>query len=191
MWRRWGVILGCMVVLFAGCARVGVETISGNVGILADRHTYGWLEPDRENEDSRVYNPEVDSVVRKTVDKSLAGLGYTQVAQNKNPDFLISWFGGIEKKIKVETIDHFYANHGYGAMASMMPKQVAEGATTREFVQGTIMIDILDPQSHQLIWRGTGSDRLRQGMNKEDAALYIKRVVTAIFKELPPANPRK
>ncbi len=46
-------------------------------------------------------------------------MGYVK-DDNGSPDFLITWFGAIEKKVKKESIDHFYSTYGYGSVASQM-----------------------------------------------------------------------
>lgn len=185
-------LAGCVLILLAGCARkVTVESVMENPQLMEGRYTYQWMQPDRGKETGgRIYNQVVDESVKQAVQAQLEKRGY-RLASSGNADLRVSWFGGIESKIKVESIEHFYASQGYGTLSAAMPGQVAKGATSRSYEEGTIMINILDSQKHQRIWQGRGADRIRKGMNADDARLYVERVVKAIFSDFPSASPRK
>ncbi len=63
--------------------------------------------------------------------------------------------------------------------------EAKKGNTVREYDEGIIFLDVLDPTTHAILWRGRGADRLLQGMEKDDAALYVNRLVKNILKTLP------
>lgn len=177
----------CVVfsVVFAGCTSlVKVQTEPGDSTNLTGLKTYDWLQTNTPpSENVRVHNPEVVALVRDAVEKNLQKKGYTRDEAGK-PDFVVTWFGAIEAKVKKESIDHFYRTSGYGAVASQLsPKK--EGAVVMEYEEGTILIDVLNPKSHETIWRGSGTDRLLKKMNKDETATYLNRVVGQILKDFP------
>ncbi len=173
------------VILLAGCTVGKVKTEnSGRVEMIGLK-TYGWLKTDKlPGENVRVNNPEVVRLVRDAVETSLQKKGYGK-DDSGNPDFLVTWFGAIEKKVKKESIDHFYSTYGYGPVAAQMPQKGKDKPIVMEYEEGTILIDVLDPQTHARIWRGNGTDRLRKEMNEGEAVQYINRVVGQIFKDFP------
>lgn len=176
------------ILMLSGCASVEVSTELAEGVSFNGLKTYAWLESDTlPGENVRVNNPEVVQAVRAAVDKRLLKRGYAKDTSG-SPDFQVTWFGAIEKKVKVESIDHFYSTYGYGAVVEQMPKKMQEGAKTREYEEGTIIIDFLNPMTHKRLLRGSGTDRLLKGMDKTDAVLYINRMVDQILRGVPPAT---
>ena len=53
------------------------------------------------------------------------------------------------------------------------------------YEEGTIVIDILDPQKHIILWRGTGTRRLVKGMTEAQVARYVNLSVDEILKSFP------
>lgn len=177
----------CIVVsiLLAGCAStVKVQKEIGDSSNLTGLKSYDWMKTETPpGENVRVNNPEVDGLVRNAVNASLQKKGYVMAAAG-NPDFVVTWFGAIEAKVKKESIDHFYRTYGYGAVSSQLDAK-KEGAVVLEYEEGTILIDVLNPESHETIWRGSGTDRLYKEMSKDQAAVYINRMVAQILKKFP------
>ena len=53
---------------------------------------------------------------------------------------------------------------------------------------GTLIIDILDPVKHKLIWRGSGSKMISGESSPEKTTKKMNEAVTAILKDFPPAK---
>ncbi|MFW2365116.1 MAG: DUF4136 domain-containing protein [Desulforhopalus sp.] len=181
----------CSVILtmLLGCSAKGVKTEYQEKENLAGLQTYAWLQTDTPPGDNvRVNNPKVNDAVRQAVDKNLKKKGYQKVASGQ-PDFLVTWFGAIEKKVQVESINHFYSGYGYGpVLATVTAAEGGEGTTAREFEEGTILVDVLDPSSQKMQWRGSGSRKILKDQKEADAVLYIDRVVANILKNFPEAS---
>lgn len=180
------IMLSCLLMLaLTACGSVNVQTEIGEKADFSHLLAYGWFDmKDASLEGVRVDNPEVAEWVKVSVDKELKKKGYVKATQGQ-PDFLISWFGAVETKVKVESISHLYSSYGYGPVASSMPLEVQKGDTSREYKEGTILLDVLDPVSHTMLWRGSGTDRVLQDLDKEEVALYVNRLVKNILKSFP------
>lgn len=182
---KYFILSTLFMLMLSACGSVNVQTEVGTGVGLAKMGSFGWLEKRNVSLDGvEVNNPDVDKWVKASVEKQLQRKGYKK-ATNNQPDFLVSWIGAIEKKVKVDSIEHFYSSYGYGPVAAGMPLEVKKGDAIREYEEGTILLDVLDPATHTMLWRGRGTDRLLQGMEKDDAALYVNRVVKNILKTFP------
>ena len=74
---------------------------------------------------------------------------------------------------------HSYGRRGwYGAGSSH--------TTVRQYEQGTLLLDLIDPESKQLIWRGTGQTRLRDLKTPEEREARVREVVDRILERFPP-----
>jgi hypothetical protein len=173
------------VTMFSGCARVDVQTGGDSRINIATLKNFGWLEVDSAiGGKVRVQNPNVDGWVKTSVEKALQKKGYVKSTASE-PDFLITWLGGVEHKVKQESIDHFYRNYGYGPVG----KKVAGGETgskgAYEYEEGTLILDLLDPVSHKTLWHATATGRLLKEMSQEQGELYVDKLVRQILKRFP------
>lgn len=185
---KYLLIWSVLAIVLCGCHRVAVQTDHNDASSLAGLKTYGWLQTSASpGEDVRVNNLEVNTSVVKAVDRNLTRKGYQKV-ESGPADFLVTWFGAIEKNVKVESIDHFYKSHGYGAVVKGAVLQGEGESAIREYEEGTILIDILNPLTHEMLWRGTGTKRIPKEGKEGDAGLYINNVVTQILENLPTAE---
>lgn len=185
---KYLMLCSVFLTMLLGCSAKGVKTEYQEKSNLAGLKTYEWLHTDTPPGDNvRVNNPKVNEAVRQAVDQTLRKKGYQKV-ETGQPDFLVTWFGAIEKKVQVESINHFYSGYGYGPVAKVMATEGGESSPAREFEEGTILIDVLDPSSNKMQWRGSGSRKILKDNKEGDAVLYIERVVANILKNFPEAS---
>jgi len=176
-----------LVLLFvfttASCTRVQVQTEADLTLDFSGKKTFSWLETsEKPGDDVRINNPDLAVLVRAAIEKNLLKKGFVK---SDKGDFLVNWLGAIEKKVRVESIEHFYSGYGYGTLAGSMPREVAQANPRTSYEEGTIVIDILDPDKHILLWRGTGKNRLKKGMDKAQVASYVNLSVSEILKGFP------
>ena len=179
-------LVGFLVVWVAACSPVKVQTDVKSTVNLSDMKTFDWLDSTAApGTDARVNNPELAHLVRTATEKNLLKKGFVKSA---SADFLVNWLGAIEDRVQTESIQHFYSSYGYGTLAAGNAEQGKETAAVRSYEEGVIIIDILDPQKHILLWRGKGTRRLMKGMSKAQVARYINLSADEILKNFPPNN---
>jgi hypothetical protein len=54
------------------------------------------------------------------------------------------------------------------------------------YKQGTLIIDILDPVTDQLIWRGSADGRLPKSSDRDKSDKLAQKYVYKILEEFPP-----
>lgn len=171
-----------VVCMAAACSPVRVQTDVNSAMNFSGMKSFDWLETtELPGSDVRVNNPELAALVRTAVETNLKAKGYVK---DRKADFLVNWLGAIESIVKAESIQHFYSGYGYGTMAGNMALNSREGSAVA-YEEGTIAIDILDPQKHIVLWRGTGTRRLIKGMDEAQVARYINLSVDEILKSFP------
>lgn len=185
---RFGTIMG-LLVLCGACASIRVNTDYNPAYDFTQLKTYSWLDTGTApSSDARINNDIVVARVRAAVEKSLAAKGYTRV-DGATADFQVSWLGAINKKLRIDTIDHFYSPYGYGALARDPYWGGGMRTTTaREYEEGTLIIDILDPVHHTLVWRSAGTDRLEGSNDPAKANQDMDDAVATIMANFPPVK---
>ncbi len=183
-------LISALLIICGACSTLSVNTDYNPAYDFTKLKTYAWLDSGKApGSDARINNDLVRDRVRAAVERILAARGYLKTSPAA-ADFRVSWLGGIEKKLQVNSIDHFYSSYGYGALARdpFRGGRAMHTMTTREYEVGTLIIDILDPADHKLIWRGTGEDRIRGTGDPEKTTRGINDAVDAIMKTFPPAK---
>ncbi len=185
------VSFGCVFFLLlfvVGCSTIRVSTDFNPTYDFTKLRTYAWLDNDKAvSSDARVNNDLIVDRVRRAVENSLAAKGYTKI-DAASADFVVSWFGAIDTKLQVDSIDHFYSPYGYGALVRDPYWNGTRGVrttTTREYEVGTLIVDILDPSERKLIWRGSGTDRIGSNNSPEKVTKGINEAIAAIMASFP------
>ena len=141
--------------------------------------TYSWL-PQPDGRDTRVYNPIVEGRIVGAVDRELAGRGYQKASDN--PDFRIGWHAAIESKTDVDVVNRYY---GYG-LSRWGTGVVVQDTYVREYDQGTLILDIVDGGSNQLVWRGSAQAEIRPTDDPAKRQERISNAVRLILERFPP-----
>ncbi len=175
-----------LMLTLVACA--GIETSTNYDPTAMDKlsgyRTYSWLPQPRGQENTRVYNPIVETRVKQAVDQELASRGYRKVEQN--PDFQIGWQGAIDKKLDVQTVDRYYG-YSWGSWYSpYYMGAVAPETYVREYEQGTLILDIVDASSNQLVWRGTAQAELSSSSSVSKRQERLNEAVHDTLKDFPP-----
>jgi len=57
--------------------------------------------------------------------------------------------------------------------------------SVRQFTQGTLIVDLVDPVGNRSVWRSIVEERLRD-LSAEQAAEMRREVALAVFADFPP-----
>ena len=108
-----------------------------------------------------------------------------------NPDALVVLHGATEKQKSLNTFYSGmggYGGYGWRGWGGGMGTGTAT-TTTSEYLVGTLVVDIFDAKTKQLMFRGTASDEISDKPEKN-----IKKVEKAsakMFKDFPPGSKEK
>ncbi len=183
-------ILFSFLILCSACSSLSVRTDYDPTFDFTQLRSYAWLESGKGvSKDARVNNDLMVNAVRVAVEENLAKRGFVK-GNMASADFVVSWLGAIDTKLQNDTIDHFYSSYGYGPLhrGSSWNDSGAPVVAVNEYEVGTIMVDILDPVQHKLLWRGTGQGRIKKDEKPEGVTLSINEAVSAIMKDFPVAE---
>ncbi len=54
------------------------------------------------------------------------------------------------------------------------------------YEEGTLLIDLVDPKTNRLVWRGTGQTKLKELKTAEERTSRVNEVVGAVLAQYPP-----
>jgi hypothetical protein len=193
--RHYPMRLTLLLVTFmlGGCANTPEVNFDYQPGFDFERlRSYAWLESDKPpSSDIRIDNDLVRDRVVAAVNNGLQGKGFL-LSEAQNADFLVTWFGAIDKRIRIDTIDHFYDPFWGGGYYGFHRPWGPRFSSTRvsEYETGTLIIDFVTPGEKRLFWRGTGQSFLGMSMDRgltaEETTAYVRQTVEAILDQFPP-----
>ena len=175
-----GKLLAAALVLstFAFSAQAQKPQIQWNNKYAFDAvKTFAWQDTPETSLEGR--NPFMHSLIKNTIEAELATSGLTEV--DANPDVWVNYHASTTTETQLRTDSYGYSMGGYG-MAGWGYYGMAAGpvsSTTRvvEYTKGTLVVDIWDAASKELVWRGMMTDTLPDNVQKAE-----KLVVKAIGK---------
>jgi hypothetical protein len=185
----------CLIVLglALGCAGPAVQFDYDSKVDYASYHTYDWYAPSRGAQAlaGGAPNPLMDTRVRRAVEAQLAVRNFRRETTG-DPDFLVTYYPVYQRR--------FSRTHvGFGLGLGM---GVARGVGVGVGVSGpagearpaggigSIVLEIQDYKTHQLVWKATAEDVLDASDtpegSDEDVAVAVKKML-AKFPPTPKA----
>jgi len=176
------------ILVLAACASVDVRTVTNpdaNLGALRTFDVMPHPTPPspaaQSANDPMLVNSVSSRALRTDVFKSLENRGYTV---SKTPDFVVAYYASTKEKLDVTNWDYGYPFYPYGWSGGPgwwgPPEQ-----TVTQYTQGTVIIDVLNPATKELLWRGQGVAQVSDDEPKYEQELW--KTVTAILDKFPAA----
>jgi hypothetical protein len=177
-------VAGCL--LFAAALNAQKVKVDFSRGFdFSKVHNYEWrTHPifEKNPELSDRYSTAIHLVMNET-NKQLMKKGYRPVSST--PDVLLTFFVTAQdvKQTFSELMDPFGTGYGwYGWYAP--PVWVTR---TEEYLHGTLLMDMVDPNDFGLLWRASATDNISDFRNRDK---NVDSAVKKMLKKFPP-NPKK
>lgn len=130
-------------------------------------HTYAWGS----NNANAIKDSILAQVAQQDINAAMQSKGLTMVQENQNPDLLLTANGGM----KEQTSWNAWGMRGWGGgMGSITPEQN---------VVGTMIVDLFNAKSQELVWRGIAENTLNNKGNKNQEMVH--KAVDKMFKQWP------
>ncbi len=177
-----------LALWLTGCATISTDSDFNPETDFSQYKTWSWVAAS-----STPGNPQyhvdglTDQRIRAAISGKMLELGFAEVPADE-ADLLVNYLTQTEKKVNVDT---FYTSFGYhpyyyGRYPYYGGANLHADTRVREYEVGTLMVDFVDAQSRQLVWRGTASDTVREYKTPEERTAKINEAVGAIMAQYPP-----
>jgi hypothetical protein len=171
----WVLVALTVAAGLTACASVQVGSYAARGVQIRQYRTIAWGPAEaRSTGDPRLdSNRFFEERIRAQVEKGLAARGFAVTTANP-PDLLVHYHASVTQEIDVRELDRPY---GYCDAADCAPYV---------YDAGTIFVDLVDPRTNTLVWRGWAEGSL-DGVIDDQAWLErrIDEVVARILGRLP------
>ena len=193
-----------LVGLFmAGCATISVQHDYDEQARFDGYHTFSWLASQNTQDVPGPYRDDglLDKRIKRAVSNTLETQGYTEQPDG-TPDFYVVYRVGLEDVYYDSGYSYGFGypyGYGFGYRSGFRRSFFgyggygypyggygygSQGAVTT-YTEGTLVIDIIDAGTNELVWRGAAVSAL--GDATYDAK-DINKAVEKILEEFPPLS---
>jgi Domain of unknown function (DUF4136) len=139
--------------------------------------TYSWQE-------IQPANSLWDARIKNAVDAQLSAKGWTQVASGGDVAIV-----AIKTTQTQRSLQTFYDGFGGGWRWRGFGGMGEATTTEQDYKEGTLVVDLYDAKTKQLIWRGSAEDTLSNKAEKNEKNL--EKGVAKMFKKFPPDSAKR
>jgi len=142
--------------------------------------------------DPMLVNSISNRALRSDLAQEFTSRGY--VASDTNPDFCVAYYASTKQQLDVSYWDYGYAwrprwwsgwghrwGRGWGPDWGMESSPMVT-----QYTQGTVIVDVFDPKTKDLLWRGQGIAAVSD--NEQQYEHDLKQAVEAIVDKFPAAS---
>ena len=188
--RFIAVSISFCVIFLVGCSsqKIKVDTDYSEFK-FGSLKTFKWVT-DGPKRDSRISDL-VYERIESEVTKNLIGKGFKP---SSDSDFLIHY--SVLKDVKIDIENHMVYDYapgfgwhsGYSYGYVLGPRQQTMETNIDQYLEGTLIIDILDSATKKVVWRGIGSKELPEQIGKKYRDNLVAEAVAAVLKNFPPTK---
>lgn len=123
-----------------------------------------------------------DQRINDSVRTYLTNRGMKEVPAEQ-ADILVSHYVTSEDKTQVRSTPT--ASYHRGAYRSAYGYGWGNDISVRQYTEGQLLIDFVDPNSDMVVWRGTSQKKLKSSPSTEERNETVNTYVEAMFAEVP------
>jgi len=185
-------LLPALLLMMYSCSTVKVQSNFDKETDFKSYNTFSLFPWDPHND--QVVNEYDKLIIENSIKEQLLKRGLKHV--EKDGDLIVSTFVLLQEK----TMSQAYTNHyggfaGYGSGWDYYGSSWAYGygwggpayttvpVSSREYVEGTLLIDIFQLKGKKLIWQGIGTGEVKEDFSKRDKTLPAS--IGHIFRKFP------
>ena len=181
------VTLMLTALLLVGCSSVRVTQDYARDADFSSYRSFAWAQPSHvETGDPRLDNPLLNERIREAIETTLTARGYSLVA-TEQADFLVRYHTVVRSRVEYQR-SGVTVGSGYYTGRAGVGVALDFPYGSREYDEGTLIIDFLQPQTGDLIWRGTGVRPLEDTPTPERRDEIVYDVVQRILAQYPPGQ---
>jgi hypothetical protein len=168
---RFGFGLAWAVLVCSVMLAQDVTTNSMPGTNFAKYHTYKWVAV----EGATYPNQILDAQIKQSIDSQLAAKGLTKADSDK-ADLLVGYQTSIDQEKQ-------WNAYGTGGMRWGGGMATAQQST---ITIGTLVLDMYDPATKQLVWSGRATKTLDPGASQQKRQKNLDKAMQKLLKNFPP-----
>ena len=172
------IIAFSLTALLSSCSSLDITTDFDPTQDFSKYKTYRWARiKERDPNDILTKNLRLRKRVLVAVNKGLQEKGFERLDRGK-PDFIVFVHAGVQQKTNVYYQGGYYYGGWWGPYGS--------STSVSHYNQGTLVLDIVDPEEKELSWRGMASDVIQSYYDAEELQEELDYIISIMLEDFPP-----
>ncbi len=174
------------LVLLTACSSYSLKYDFDPSAAFTGYRSFDWYASSKRAQGRKAdEHPLTDKRVRLAVEQQLQARGY-RLETKAEPDFLIAYYPIYQtKRVRTRTnvgvgVGGWRRPWGYGVSTRFSTAQ------THTYKEGTIVLEIVDARSNQLVWQASAEGALTNLEDPHEAQAQISRAVQDLLDRFPP-----
>lgn len=163
----------CAALLFLAAGTMMAQDVTYNAmpgTNFSKYHTYKWVAVEGGAHPNQI----MDAEIKQAVDQQLSTKGLTKT-DAENADLLVAYQVAVDQQ---KQWNAYGMGRGFGGgMAT---------ATSSAIDIGTLVLDMYDPATKQLVWTGRATKTLDPSSNQEKNQKNLNKAMAKLLKHYPP-----
>jgi len=168
-------------LLAAGCNPIYVNYDYDKDADFTQYQSYSWMElPESTPQDAAQAQKSSPLVVKKLrgyIDAQLAAKRLSKVEQGG--DYLVIYYLDPKQML-------FVQQTAYSGMDIWANSRMGGSTTQKEITEGTMIVDLIDSKTNQLVWRGMAENAHESDASMEQLYDTAEKAIAKIFENYPP-----
>jgi len=186
---RAGLIGAMVLALAAGAtgALAATHSTFNSQYNLAELKTFDLKPQTRISRDPIANNSIWGDEIRSAISASLTSHGFVADGA-KEPDFLVAFYVGLRERYDVRYVNYgvpFYGTRFRGWWG--WPQGYDAWAVP--YTESTLIIDVIDARTNQLVWRGFNQDPINLGKTQKDFTKAVDEVLKKFYDDAKKSTP--
>ncbi|HKX28646.1 MAG TPA: DUF4136 domain-containing protein, partial [Blastocatellia bacterium] len=137
-------------------------------------------------------NPIWDERIRRAIEQHLTEAGFQRVVEGA-PDFLVSYYLGIKERYDVRYLDYGFPGFWghWGGWGGWGPGIGTVNVWKIPYTESTLVIDIIDPSTNQLIWRGYDTETIDFNKSEKTINNSVEDLIKRLVHDLKEAEKKR
>ena len=185
-----GLVPAAALGLLTACAGFSVHYVFDRGASFAAYRTYDWLQPEPKGRPAAPANPIMDRRVRRLLEQELAAKGL-RLDPGGVPDLRVACYPVYRDRV-VQTYTSMGPAWGWGWGPGWGMRPWGYGPAvgyreTRAYREGSIVVEMVDARSNQMVWQGAAEGALTGLQDPQDAEEQVALAVRRLLEKFPPA----
>jgi len=172
-----------LLLLVQACSSIKVSQDYDATYTFSNLNTFAWKE-NKDKEYGIKDNDLVDNRIRTAIVSHLYDRSFNLI-ESKTPDFYISYHVSIKQNYDSGGSRTGFS-FGISSFGSHGGIGISTGSSSRAYNEGTLLIDVTDPSTNKLIWRGISTQPVSDHTNPSESISNIDETVNKILTLFPP-----
>ncbi len=168
---RWG-LLSMALLVVGSCSTVSVFVDWDEQTDFSRYRTFSWLDKKELETAPKGASPLVMQRLQREVTAGLAATGLAE-APRRQADLLVAVHTASRQRVSV----HYYGGWGYWRPWGW------GGAQAYTWREGTVVLDLIDRDKKQVVWRGIAEGAIQDMAPSDDK---VRKVVAKLLDGFPP-----